>query len=64
MRDRAEQEEPWLFVVFDGGDRSLAEIQLKRGAAYTEMRSALATALGEEGNKKMYALLCRSLQGW
>ena len=48
---------------FSMGVIALAEIQLKRGAAYTEMRSALATALGEEGNKKMYALLCRSLQG-
>jgi len=61
-RERAEQEEPWLFVVFDGGDTSVAEIRLKRGAAYTEFRSALASDLGEEVNKKMYSL-CRSFQG-
>ena len=38
----------FLFVVFDGGDKSIADIQLKKGAPWTEMKSQLSAKLGEK----------------
>ena len=32
------EEDAYLFVVFDGGDKSIAEVRLKKGATWPEMK--------------------------
>lgn len=47
------EEDAYMFIVFDGGDQSVAEVKLTNGATWMEMKKALADKLG---NASIYGL--------
>lgn len=50
-------EDLFCFVVFDGGDKSIAEIKLKKDAPWTEMKEQLVAKMGQaEASHTVYGV--------
>ena len=41
------EEDAFVFVVFDGGDKSIAEVKLKKEATWADMKAALLGKMGD-----------------